>query len=115
MEGNHFDTVITSPPYCNRYDYTRTYALELAFLGVSHKGLVDLRQEQLSCTVENRSKLDRLEAFYAEIGRSDDFQKIVNVINSNAALQEVFSAIEARAKRNDLNNKGVVQMIKGYF
>ena len=23
--------VITSPPYCNRYDYTRTYALELAF------------------------------------------------------------------------------------
>ena len=24
-----FDTVITSPPYANRYDYTRTYALEL--------------------------------------------------------------------------------------
>ncbi len=29
------DAVITSPPYCNRYDYTRTYALELAYLGVS--------------------------------------------------------------------------------
>ena len=25
-----FNLVITSPPYCNRYDYTRTYALELA-------------------------------------------------------------------------------------
>ena len=23
-----FDMVITSPPYANRYDYTRTYALE---------------------------------------------------------------------------------------
>ncbi len=29
-----FDAVITSPPYANRYDYTRTYALELAYLGV---------------------------------------------------------------------------------
>ena len=27
------DMVITSPPYANRYDYTRTYALELAWLG----------------------------------------------------------------------------------
>ncbi|MCY4240851.1 MAG: hypothetical protein OXD36_03815, partial [Rhodobacter sp.] len=25
-----FDMVVTSPPYANRYDYTRTYALELA-------------------------------------------------------------------------------------
>ena len=51
-----YDAVITSPPYCNRYDYTRTYALELALLDVSEKGLIDLRQEMLSCTVENRSK-----------------------------------------------------------
>jgi hypothetical protein len=29
-----FDGLITSPPYVNRYDYTRTYALELALLGV---------------------------------------------------------------------------------
>ncbi|MFQ5751183.1 MAG: site-specific DNA-methyltransferase, partial [bacterium] len=33
LMDNYFDLVITSPPYCNRYDYTRTYALELAFLG----------------------------------------------------------------------------------
>ena len=32
MKPNQFDAVITSPPYANRYDYTRTYALELAFL-----------------------------------------------------------------------------------
>jgi len=26
LEDNSFEGVITSPPYCNRYDYTRTYA-----------------------------------------------------------------------------------------
>lgn len=34
--GNHaYSGIITSPPYCNRYDYTRTYALEHAILGVN--------------------------------------------------------------------------------
>ncbi|MEO5803722.1 MAG: DNA methyltransferase, partial [Verrucomicrobiota bacterium] len=32
LETHSFDGLITSPPYCNRYDYTRTYALELALL-----------------------------------------------------------------------------------
>jgi len=48
---------MTSPPYCNRYDYTRTYALELALLGIDEQGLLRLRQEMLSCTVENRNYL----------------------------------------------------------
>ncbi|MBZ0300306.1 MAG: site-specific DNA-methyltransferase [Anaerolineae bacterium] len=113
--SEQFDAVITSPPYCNRYDYTRTYALELAFLGLSHEDIVRLRQEQLSCTVENRSKLDQLNAFYSEIGREGDFSEITHVIDQNKALQEVFSVIESRAERGDLNNKGVVQMVRGYF
>ena len=50
------DLVITSPPYCNRYDYTRTYALELAYLGCSEEEIRRLRQALLSCTVENRPK-----------------------------------------------------------
>lgn len=33
-----------------------TYALELALLGISEKELINLRQEMLSCTVENRPK-----------------------------------------------------------
>jgi len=48
--------VITSPPYLNRYDYTRTYALELALLGCDDARLRTLRQQLLSCTVENRPK-----------------------------------------------------------
>ena len=51
-----YDAIITSPPYCNRYDYTRTYALELALLGADEQGISRLRQEMLSCTVENRAK-----------------------------------------------------------
>jgi hypothetical protein len=33
LSDGEYDAIITSPPYCNRYDYTRTYALELALLG----------------------------------------------------------------------------------
>lgn len=43
--------VITSPPYCNRYDYTRTYALELVYLGLGDKEVKKMRQDLLSCTV----------------------------------------------------------------
>ena len=56
LPADTYDAVITSPPYCNRYDYTRTYALELALLGVDEEHLVDLRQAMLRCTVENREK-----------------------------------------------------------
>ncbi|GJQ24249.1 MAG: hypothetical protein HBSAPP01_20390 [Candidatus Brocadia sapporoensis] len=51
-----YDAIITSPPYCNRYDYTRTYALELALQGINEQELSHLRQQMLSCAVENRAK-----------------------------------------------------------
>ena len=56
LETMSYTSIITSPPYCNRYDYTRTYALELAMLGLTHENVCRLRQEMLSCTVENREK-----------------------------------------------------------
>lgn len=115
LADGQFDGVITSPPYCNRYDYTRTYALELAFLGIDEKKLVSLRQEQLSCTVENRSKLEYLTTFYANINRTHDFEKITQTIDTNPVFQEIMNALEIRNNRGDLNNKGVVQMVRGYF
>ena len=54
--SDSFDMVITSPPYANRYDYTRTYALELAWLGYDQEAFKTLRQDMLSATVENKSK-----------------------------------------------------------
>ena len=52
LPDRSFDVVVTSPPYANRYDYTRTYALELAYLGHDTARFKELRQALLSATVE---------------------------------------------------------------
>lgn len=107
--------VITSPPYCNRYDYTRTYALELAYLGVDETELKNLRQALLSCTVENRSKITEIHEFYDSIGSIDRFNCIYNKIKSNRAFDEIISALKKRKLNGDLNNNGIVRMVEGYF
>ena len=109
------DGVITSPPYCNRYDYTRTYALELVYLGADENSLKSMRQSLLSCTVESRSKIDDLRAFYYSLGLTDRFNYIYNTINKNKAFAEVMGALTARKVNGDLNNNGVVRMVDGYF
>lgn len=107
--------VITSPPYCNRYDYTRTYALELVYLGVNEDGIKKMRQDLLSCTVESKSKLDSLREFYKEIGQTERFEYIYETIQSNKAFAEIMRALSERKKHGDLNNNGVVRMVEGYF
>jgi site-specific DNA-methyltransferase (cytosine-N4-specific) len=114
MEGNQFAGVITSPPYANRYDYTRTYALELAYLGVGEE-IFGLRQRQLSCTVENKAKLGELEAWYRSTGRYSRYSSIVGVIQANEALAEVNAALQTRHDLGEINNKGVLGMIDQYF
>lgn len=109
------DAIITSPPYCNRYDYTRTYALELAYLGVTDNDIRHMRQNLLSCTVENKSKIRELEKFYTSIGRHDDFEKITGIIASCAPLHEILIALKHRSDNGEINNKGVLQMVEGYF
>ena len=64
LPNGSFDMVITSPPYANRYDYTRTYALELAWLGFDQEAFSALRQSMLSATVENKPKLELLKTAY---------------------------------------------------
>lgn len=114
LSAAQFDAVITSPPYCNRYDYTRTYALELAYLGVG-ENIFALRQEQLSCTVENRSKLAELQATYLALNAGARFDKILSLVQSNPALREVNEALQQRMSRGDMNNRGVLSMVEQYF
>ena len=114
-QSNQFSAVITSPPYCNRYDYTRTYALELAYLGVDELKVRELRQNQLCCTVENRSKLDKLEKIYRDLNKLNDFQMICKTITENSVFQEINFALETRQKRGEINNPGILSMVKGYF
>ena len=114
LETNRFHGVITSPPYANRYDYTRTYALELAFLNVADD-IFHLRQEMLSCTVENKPKQEALRQFYQSIGRETDFEHTANIIRQNDALNEIERALAIRNQLGHINNKGVLNMIQQYF
>ena len=114
MAPDQFAAVITSPPYANRYDYTRTYALELAYLGVGDD-IFRLRQALLSCTVENRSKLDELKVHYASIGQQARWERIAKVVQNHAALREINAALRIRNQRGDINNAGVLTMVDQYF
>lgn len=115
LHANTLDGVITSPPYCNRYDYTRTYGLELAYLGKNDDEIKKMRQALLSCTVESKSKIEVLKEHYNKIGRLEDFENILNKVNSNPVLNEINSALEVRNANGEINNKGVLKMVKGYF
>jgi site-specific DNA-methyltransferase (cytosine-N4-specific) len=84
-------------------------------LGVGEQAIKEMRQSLLSCTVENRSKLRQLEAFYTLLERTADFRQVKQTIDANAPLQEVFNALRIRGTRGELNNAGVIQMVEAYF
>ncbi len=115
FSDNSIDLIITSPPYCNRYDYTRSYALELAFLGFSEEDVKQLRQTLLSATVENRTKREHLAATYARQNRESAFDWVVDGFNFQEALQEVLSLLYAARENGKLNNNNIPQMVASYF
>lgn len=115
LQDSFFDFILTSPPYCNRYDYTRTYALELVFLGQDNDQVRNLRQSMLSCTVENKEKIEYLSQFYASIGRKKDFDKVIAAYNHSAAMTEVNTILNELNKLDKLNNNNIPRMVKNYF
>jgi len=102
-----YNAIVTSPPYCNRYDYTRTYALELALLGTSEDELRKLRQTMISCTVENRAK-DIL-----SINASWD--SVIQIADNQEVLQSILQYLENLKERKVINNTGIPRMVRGYF
>ncbi len=115
LDDAYFDFIVTSPPYCNRYDYTRTYALELVFLGCNAERVRDLRQELLSCTVENKEKLDQLRNLYSSIGKEESFETVLRVYNSSTAMSEVNFVLNELNKLEKLNNSNIPRMVRNYF
>ena len=113
IDSNSVDLIITSPPYCNRYDYTRTYALELAFNGVDDHQIKYLRQTLLSATVENKSKFRSLLDHYDSMGKRSIFFEIVDNFRNFGALAETLGTLEFH--RNELNNKNIPDMVANYF
>ena len=107
LESRAYSGIITSPPYCNRYDYTRTYALEHALLGVNEIGLAGLRQAMLSCTVENRAK--------ALIDLNPEWQTAISICDGLPLLQGILNYLDYKRKKKELNNSGIARMVRGYF
>lgn len=115
IENDSFDFIVTSPPYCNRYDYTRTYALELVFLGCDSDRVRNLRQELLSCTVENKEKIDQLRQLYSSFGKDESFDSVFRVYDSSPAMREVNSILNELNKHGKLNNSNIPRMVRNYF
>jgi len=107
LQNLKYQAVITSPPYCNRYDYTRTYALEHAMLGIQEQGVSDLRQKMLICTVENREK--------ALLDINKDWTPAVRSCEKNELLQLIIKYLEYKKSVGELNNNGIPRMVRGYF
>ncbi len=107
IKSETYSGIITSPPYCNRYDYTRTYALEHAVLGVTESELSQLRQTMLSCTVENKEK----ELF----SLNGKWEIAINICNDQPLLQEILRYLDYKKEKKELNNTGIVRMVRGYF
>lgn len=107
VDDNSISLIITSPPYCNRYDYTRTYALELAMLGVSESKLVELRQGMLSCTVENKEK--------AVLKETPQWNSAIKAADECRLLQSILNNLDYKLSKKILNNNGIARMVRGYF
>ena len=110
LESNSFDVLMTSPPYCNRYDYTRTYALELALLGVDEEKIRQLRQDMMSCTVENREKENLNGVFSSSI-----YSEAKQAFDNQIALQNIIKYLYEKKESKELNNPGIARMVKNYF
>ena len=110
LPAGSFDAIVTSPPYCNRYDYTRTYALELAMLGSDEQGLRDLRQQMLTCTVENREKEDLHQRFKPSL-----FRAAVKSVHEQKLLSLIVGYLESCRNIGTLNNNGIPRMVRNYF
>ena len=110
LKTGTFDGLMTSPPYCNRYDYTRTYALELAMLGVNEVQIRSLRQTMLSCTVENREK-DGLHTMVQQT----PYKQALAAFESQEILNVILCYLELCRDDASINNTGIPRMVRNYF
>ncbi len=93
-DGRKYDAIITSPPYPNRHDYTRIYALELIVNFVQNNAeLKEIRYDTLRSHVEAKKRF--------EIGEYVQPKTVSRLIK--------------RIIKEGANNSKVPEMIEGYF
>ena len=89
--------------------------MELAYLGSTDTSIKQLRQALLSCTVENKSKIQELNDLYLSLNKEKDFYNVLQLIENNPTLNEINNNLIKRSEVGDINNRGILQMVKGYF
>ena len=112
LPQKEFDMAITSPPYANRYDYSRTYALELIWLGYEEAEVRNLRQKLLSSTVENLPKKDFFSSVYN--GKSA-FQEVERIVSEQEVLENILARLRGYAADKRLPNRQVIRLLENYF
>ena len=76
-------------------------------LGFGEKDIAELRQQMLSCTVENRAKdLLVLNPKWADALAAADREEL---------LQGILRHLEKQRDEKRLNNNGIPRMVRGYF
>ena len=110
LEPQSFDGLITSPPYCNRYDYTRTYALELAFLDTDEEQLRDLRQQWFPA----QSRIETNCTWPPNFLRISSLKRRRRSRNRKL-LRRILQYLEGCKAAKLLNNNGIPRMVWIYF
>jgi len=110
LPDRHFGALVTSPPYCNRYDYTRTYALELAYLGVDEDEIRRLRQTMLTCTVENKEKADLQDHYDPQV-----YANALRAFEEQEVLGLILKYLRSCREDGTINNTGIPRMVTNYF
>ncbi|MDP2725750.1 MAG: hypothetical protein Q8O44_05675, partial [Syntrophales bacterium] len=75
--------------------------------GVGEQEISGLRQEMLSCTVENRAK-DLLQI-------NPNWKEAIAAADKQELLQAILSYLEDEKAQGRLNNNGIARMVRGYF
>lgn len=91
LKSNSAGIVLTSPPYLNRYDYTRIYALEMALIGLTDNDVKVIRKNTLKSHVEAKHKM---------------FPKLQS---------EILDKLMSKINTSTLTNENIPEMILGYF
>ncbi len=84
-----------------------TSIMQRPLLGISEKELINLRQEMLSCTVENRPK--------ELLTINSDWKTALTIADSQNLLQAILKYLDNQKAKGALNNNGIPRMVRGYF
>jgi len=79
-------------------------------LGVNEEELKSLRQSMVTCTVENREKMNLTTLF-----DQGTYSKACKAFDHQPALKELLNFLEDERLNDRLNNPGIARMVKNYF